>query len=159
MLLLKSVRKAPTLVSTTTTRISGPSLAASLEQHRNLILTNKVLSNGLIATLNYVCMYVCISSFFLIAPGAPTAVRFYADDIKREQQSSRSTPNAPALSLPDRKQVERFFFRVLVLIWDISVWTYFNTKKAIDTHIVANDSVQWYWKRLHERMEQAKKEW
>ncbi|XP_054734099.1 uncharacterized protein LOC129241665 isoform X4 [Anastrepha obliqua] len=139
MLLLKSVRKAPTLVSTTTARISGPSLVASLEQHRNLILTNKVLSNGL--------------------TGAPTAVRFYADDAKREQQSSRSTPNAPALSLPDRKQVERFFFRVLALIWDISVWTYFNTKKAIDTHIVANDSVQWYWRRLHERMEQAKKEW
>lgn len=97
--------------------------------------------------------------FNAIAPFTLTAVRFYADNAKREHQTTSSTQNVTAPSLPDREQVERFLFRVLALLWDVSVWVYINTKKLIDTHIIANDSVQWYWKRMHERMAKAKKEW
>lgn len=106
---------------------------------------------------------MCIQNDFItfnaIAPFTLTAVRFYTDNAKREHQPASSTQNVPAPSLPDREQVERFLFRVLALLWDVSVWVYSNTKKLINTHIIANDSVQWYWKRMHERMDKAKKEW
>ncbi|XP_017470602.1 PREDICTED: uncharacterized protein LOC108362221 isoform X4 [Rhagoletis zephyria] len=158
MLLSKSIRITPTLVSATAARISGPSAVAGLEQqHRNLIVTSAVMSNGLSENASIQGNFI---RFNMIAPGALTAVRFYADDTKPQTKSSTSTSsNAPAFNLPDREQVERFIFRVLALIWDISVWIYINTKRAIETYIVANDSVQLYWKRLHERMAKAKKEW
>ncbi|CAD7002317.1 unnamed protein product [Ceratitis capitata] len=98
-------------------------------------------------------------NFNAITPFTLTAVRLYANDTKRENQSNSPTQNVPAPSLPDREQIERFLFRVLALVWDISVWLYVNTKRAIDTHVIANDSVQFYWKRMHERMAKAKKEW
>lgn len=47
MLLSKSMRITPTLVSATAARISGPSVVANLDQHRNLVLTNAIIQNGL----------------------------------------------------------------------------------------------------------------
>nr|XP_036215065.1 uncharacterized protein LOC106620684 [Bactrocera oleae] len=156
MLLSKSMRITPTLVSATAARISGPSVVANLDQHRNLVLTNAIIQNGLTDNVRIQSDFI---KFNAIAPFTLTAVRFYADNAKREHQTTSSTQNVTAPSLPDREQVERFLFRVLALLWDVSVWVYINTKKLIDTHIIANDSVQWYWKRMHERMAKAKKEW
>lgn len=47
MLLSKSMRITPILVSATAARISGPSVVMSLAQHRNLVLTNAIIQNGL----------------------------------------------------------------------------------------------------------------
>ncbi|XP_011196032.2 uncharacterized protein LOC105221068 [Zeugodacus cucurbitae] len=156
MLLSKSMRITPTLVSATAARISGPSVVASLDQHRNLVLSLAIIQNGLTENVRVQSDFI---RFQAIAPFTLTAVRFYADNAKREHQTTTSSQNVSAPSMPDREQVERFLFRVLALFWDVSVWVFINTKKLIDTHIIGNDSVQWYWKRMHERMAKAKKEW
>ncbi|EDW72792.1 uncharacterized protein Dwil_GK17196 [Drosophila willistoni] len=59
---------------------------------------------------------------------------------------------------PDREQVEKYFFRVVAFIYDLSYLMGTWTVRFIEQKIIQNKMVQHYWKRFHEKMEQAKKD-
>ncbi|XP_068148800.1 uncharacterized protein [Drosophila tropicalis] len=59
---------------------------------------------------------------------------------------------------PDKEQVEKYFFRVVAFIYDLSYLMGTWTVRFIEQNIIQNKMVQHYWKRFHEKMEQAKKD-
>ncbi|XP_051859605.1 uncharacterized protein LOC117571390 isoform X1 [Drosophila albomicans] len=63
-----------------------------------------------------------------------------------------------AANLPSKAQVEKFVFRVLAFVYDITYLTGTWTIRFVDEKILRNATVQYYWKRFHEKMEQAKKD-
>ncbi|XP_023173209.2 uncharacterized protein LOC111601031 [Drosophila hydei] len=63
-----------------------------------------------------------------------------------------------AANLPSKEQVEKFIFRTLAFIYDILFLTANWTIRVVDEKIVQNKTVRFYWKRFHEKMEEAKKD-
>ncbi|XP_017080364.2 uncharacterized protein LOC108114112 [Drosophila eugracilis] len=61
-------------------------------------------------------------------------------------------------NMPSRQQTEKYFFRVVAFIYDLSYLTATWLVNFIEHNIVQNPTVQHYWKRFHEKMEQAKKD-
>ncbi|XP_017843440.1 uncharacterized protein LOC108600400 isoform X2 [Drosophila busckii] len=63
-----------------------------------------------------------------------------------------------AANLPSKQQVEKFFFRVVAFAYDVTYLTGTWTVRFLDQKVVANPTVQHYWKRFHEKMQEAKKD-
>ncbi|KAH8378552.1 hypothetical protein KR200_005201, partial [Drosophila serrata] len=61
-------------------------------------------------------------------------------------------------NLPSKQQTEKYFFRVVAFAYDLTYLTGTWVLHFIDQNIIQNDKVQHYWKRFHEKMEQAKKD-
>jgi len=61
-------------------------------------------------------------------------------------------------NMPSKQQTEKYFFRVVAFIYDLSYLTGTWLLNFIEHNVVRNASVQHYWKRFHEKMEQAKKD-
>ncbi|XP_016989140.1 uncharacterized protein LOC108051520 [Drosophila rhopaloa] len=61
-------------------------------------------------------------------------------------------------NMPSKQQTEKYFFRVVAFIYDLSYLTATWLLNFIEHNIVRNAKVQYYWKRFHEKMEQAKKD-
>ncbi|KAH8369962.1 hypothetical protein KR093_001621 [Drosophila rubida] len=74
-----------------------------------------------------------------------------ADDAVKQLQEA-------AANLPSKAQVEKFFFRVVAFIYDVTYLTVTWTIRMIDEKILQNATVKCYWKRFHEKMDQAKKD-
>ncbi|XP_022215533.2 uncharacterized protein LOC111069680 [Drosophila obscura] len=60
--------------------------------------------------------------------------------------------------LPTKQQTEKFFFRVVAFIYDLSFLAGTWAISFVEKNIIANPTVKAYWKKFHEKMEQAKKE-
>ncbi|TDG53133.1 hypothetical protein AWZ03_000676 [Drosophila navojoa] len=63
-----------------------------------------------------------------------------------------------AANLPSKEQVEKFVFRTLAFIYDLLFLTVNWTIRFIDEKVVQNKTVRLYWKKFHEKMEEAKKD-
>ncbi|KAH8397567.1 hypothetical protein KR222_010249 [Zaprionus bogoriensis] len=63
-----------------------------------------------------------------------------------------------AANLPSKEQVEKYFFRVVAFLYDIITLTANWTIRFVNEKIIQNETVKLYWKRFHEKMEQAKKD-
>lgn len=74
-----------------------------------------------------------------------------ADDAVKQLQEA-------AANLPSKAQVEKFVFRVLAFAYDILYLTGTWTIRFVNEKILQNPNVKYYWKRFHDKMEQAKKE-
>ncbi|KAM8707885.1 hypothetical protein ACLKA7_014934 [Drosophila subpalustris] len=74
-----------------------------------------------------------------------------ADDAVKQLQEA-------AANLPSKAQVEKFVFRVLAFVYDILYLTGTWTIRFINEKILQNTTVKYYWKRFHDKMEQAKKD-
>ncbi|XP_017048579.1 uncharacterized protein LOC108093146 [Drosophila ficusphila] len=61
-------------------------------------------------------------------------------------------------NMPSKQQTEKYFFRVVAFIYDLSYLTCTWLVHFIEQNIVRNAKVQHYWKRFHEKMEEAKKD-
>ncbi|KAH8286033.1 hypothetical protein KR054_001568, partial [Drosophila jambulina] len=61
-------------------------------------------------------------------------------------------------NLPSKQQTEKYFFRVIAFAYDLTYLTGTWVLHFIDQNIIQNEKVQHYWKRFHEKMEQAKKD-
>ncbi|KAH8379186.1 hypothetical protein KR009_003490 [Drosophila setifemur] len=61
-------------------------------------------------------------------------------------------------NLPSKQQTEKYFFRVVAFVYDLSFLTATWLVNFIQHNIVQNPKVQHYWKRFHEKMQQAKKD-
>lgn len=61
-------------------------------------------------------------------------------------------------NLPSKEQVEKFSFRILAFIYDILALTINWSIRFVNEKVLANDTVKLYWKRFHEKMEEAKKD-
>ncbi|XP_055909552.1 uncharacterized protein LOC129944256 [Eupeodes corollae] len=59
--------------------------------------------------------------------------------------------------LPSKQELEKYFFKVTVVIWDlmwaIMMWSWSMCRK----HIINNPSVQSNWKTFNEKLEEARK--
>lgn len=59
--------------------------------------------------------------------------------------------------LPSKQELEKYFFKVTVVIWDlmwkITLWTWGMLQKCI----VNNPTVQSYWKTFNSKLEEARK--
>lgn len=62
----------------------------------------------------------------------------------------------PNIKLPNRDQVEKYFFTALVYIWDFAYYVFCLSLKLIDNYIVKNSTVQLYWKRLIKRLDEQR---
>ncbi|XP_030372071.1 mucin-5AC [Scaptodrosophila lebanonensis] len=75
--------------------------------------------------------------------------------------TSTETPkqeNDVLANLPSKEQVEKYFFRVVAFVYDVTYLTGNWAIRFIDQNVVQNDLVKYYWKKFHEKMEQAKKD-
>ncbi|XP_032586773.1 uncharacterized protein LOC6581762 isoform X1 [Drosophila mojavensis] len=63
-----------------------------------------------------------------------------------------------AANLPSKEQVEKFVFRTLAFIYDLLFLTANWTIRFVDEKVVQNKTVRLYWKKFHEKMEEAKKD-
>ncbi|EDV50544.1 uncharacterized protein LOC6544799 [Drosophila erecta] len=61
-------------------------------------------------------------------------------------------------NLPSKEQTEKYFFRVVAFFYDLTYLTGTWLLNFVEHNIVRNATVQHYWKRFHEKMEQAKKD-
>ncbi|XP_037719185.1 uncharacterized protein LOC119553100 [Drosophila subpulchrella] len=61
-------------------------------------------------------------------------------------------------NMPSKQQTEKYFFRVVAFIYDLTYLTGTWLLNFIEHNVVRNATVQHYWKRFHEKMEQAKKD-
>ncbi|KAH8364266.1 hypothetical protein KR084_005085 [Drosophila pseudotakahashii] len=61
-------------------------------------------------------------------------------------------------NMPSKQQTEKYFFRVVAFIYDLSYLTGTWLLNFVEHNVVRNATVQHYWKRFHEKMEQAKKD-
>ncbi|KAH8239615.1 hypothetical protein KR032_005985, partial [Drosophila birchii] len=61
-------------------------------------------------------------------------------------------------TLPSKQQTEKYFFRVVAFAYDLTYLTGTWVMHFIDQNVIQNEKVQHYWKRFHEKMEQAKKD-
>lgn len=61
-------------------------------------------------------------------------------------------------NLPSKQQTEKYFFRVVAFLYDLTYLTGTWVLHFVEQNIIRNQSVQHYWKRFHEKMEQAKKD-
>jgi len=73
-------------------------------------------------------------------------------------KQSTEKGSIPEIPLPDRKQVERFFFRTLAYIYDFSHMVVMWFRKVTCRYIIQNPTVRSYWQSLRLKMEQAKKD-
>nr|XP_017010625.2 uncharacterized protein LOC108066567 [Drosophila takahashii] len=85
------------------------------------------------------------------------------EDKKTEAQKKAKEAAAKQLqdimaNMPSKQQTEKYFFRVVAFIYDLSYLTGTWLLNFIEHNVVRNASVQHYWKRFHEKMEQAKKD-
>ncbi|XP_030572177.1 uncharacterized protein LOC115770879 isoform X1 [Drosophila novamexicana] len=80
----------------------------------------------------------------------PTGNKMADDAVKQLQEL--------AANLPSKEQVEKFVFRVVAFLYDLIYLTATWTIRFVDEKIVQNNTVRYYWKRFHEKMEQAKKD-
>lgn len=83
--------------------------------------------------------------------GQTGSVGNLADDAVKQLQEA-------AANLPSKAQVEKFVFRVLAFVYDILYLTGTWTIRFVNEKILQNASVKHYWKRFHDKMEQAKKD-
>lgn len=61
-------------------------------------------------------------------------------------------------NLPSKEQVEKFTFRIVAFVYDILTLTINWGIRFVNEKILANDTVKLYWKRFHEKMDEAKKD-
>ncbi|XP_017122213.1 uncharacterized protein LOC108142707 [Drosophila elegans] len=61
-------------------------------------------------------------------------------------------------NMPSKQQAEKYFFRVVAFIYDLTYLTGTWLLNFVEHNIIRNATVQHYWKRFHEKMEQAKKD-
>ncbi|KRK01302.1 uncharacterized protein LOC6533250 isoform X2 [Drosophila yakuba] len=88
------------------------------------------------------------------------------DDKKSEAQKKASEAKEAAAkqlqdvmaNLPSKEQTEKYFFRVVAFFYDLTYLTCTWLLNFVEHNIVRNATVQHYWKRFHEKMEQAKKD-
>ncbi|KAH8305253.1 hypothetical protein KR018_006739 [Drosophila ironensis] len=87
------------------------------------------------------------------------------DAQKRAEEKAKEARDAAAkqlsdmvANLPSRQQAEKYFFRVVAFLYDLTYLTCTWAVNFIEQNIVRNATVQHYWKRFHEKMEQAKKD-
>ncbi|XP_064547607.1 uncharacterized protein LOC135434815 [Drosophila montana] len=80
----------------------------------------------------------------------PTGNKMADDAVKQLQEL--------AANLPSKEQVEKFVFRVVAFLYDLIYLTATWTIRFVDEKILQNNTVRYYWKRFHEKMEQAKKD-
>ncbi|KAM7355804.1 uncharacterized protein ACRADG_001754 [Cochliomyia hominivorax] len=62
------------------------------------------------------------------------------------------------VKLPNRDQVESFVFKSLVYLWDFTYYVFCLSCKLVETYVFNNSTVQYYWKQLLKRMDDARKE-
>ncbi|KAH8342408.1 hypothetical protein KR059_005807, partial [Drosophila kikkawai] len=77
---------------------------------------------------------------------------------KEAQEAAAKKLQDIVANLPSKQQTEKYFFRVVAFSYDLIYLTGTWVLHFIDQNIVQNDKVQHYWKRFHEKMEQAKKD-
>ncbi|KAH8307327.1 hypothetical protein KR044_010207, partial [Drosophila immigrans] len=83
--------------------------------------------------------------------GERTPVSNMADDAVKQLQDA-------AANLPSKAQVEKFVFRVVAFVYDITYLTATWTIRFVNEKILQNATVKHYWKRFHQKMEEAKKD-
>ncbi|XP_037933666.1 uncharacterized protein LOC119668282 [Teleopsis dalmanni] len=81
-----------------------------------------------------------------------------AATVKAQSLDDKSPATQLLSQLPDKKQVEKYFFRIVAFIWDTSHWAYRILKHNVDEHIIKNKSVQDNYKKFLEKMEKSKKD-
>ncbi|XP_065361946.1 uncharacterized protein LOC135955525 [Calliphora vicina] len=62
------------------------------------------------------------------------------------------------VKLPSKDQVESFFFKSLVYLWDFAYYVFCLCRKLVETYVFNNSTVQQYWKQMLKRMDDARKE-
>ncbi|XP_017095349.2 uncharacterized protein [Drosophila bipectinata] len=88
------------------------------------------------------------------------------DDGKSDAQKKASAAKDAAAkqlseivaNLPSKQQTEKYFFRVVAFIYDLTYLTGTWLLHFFEQNVIRNQTVQHYWKRFHEKMEQAKKD-
>lgn len=88
------------------------------------------------------------------------------DDDKSDAQKKASAAKDAAAkqlseivaNLPSKQQTEKYFFRVVAFLYDLTYLTGTWVLHFVEQNIIRNQSVQHYWKRFHEKMEEAKKD-
>lgn len=81
-----------------------------------------------------------------------------AKSLTDKESSSAGPLNNTDVKLPSREQMEGFLFKSLVYIWDFAFYVFALSRKLFETYIWNNPTVQYYWKALLKRMEDARKE-
>lgn len=80
------------------------------------------------------------------------------DKAKEAQEAAAKKLQDIVAHLPSKQQTEKYFFRVVAFVYDLTYLTGTWVLHFIDQNIVRNEKVQHYWKRFHEKMDQAKKD-
>ncbi|XP_037819411.1 uncharacterized protein LOC119615496 [Lucilia sericata] len=62
------------------------------------------------------------------------------------------------VKLPSKDQVESFFFKSLVYLWDFAYYVFCLSHKLVEKYVFNNSTVQHYWNLLLKRMDDARKE-
>lgn len=84
-----------------------------------------------------------------------------------EESSNQSTGQTNSIdkkdqditaNLPSKEQVEKFFFRFVAFIYDVTYLTGNWAIRFIDQKVVQNETVKDLWKKFHDKMEKAKKD-
>ncbi|XP_073837542.1 uncharacterized protein [Musca autumnalis] len=80
-----------------------------------------------------------------------------SNDPCKPPKSPPDTPiQPPNIKLPNRDQVEKYFFTALVYVWDFCYYMFCLTIRLIDTYILKNPTLQQYWKKLIQRLDQQR---
>uniref|UniRef100_A0A1I8PS40 Uncharacterized protein n=1 Tax=Stomoxys calcitrans TaxID=35570 RepID=A0A1I8PS40_STOCA len=91
------------------------------------------------------------TTWYVPRPPMTAMTAAYSKDAKND---SRIQP--PDIKLPNRDQVEKYFFTALVYVWDFCYYVFCLTLKLVDTYILKNPTLQQYWKKLTDRLEQQR---
>ncbi|XP_046808219.1 uncharacterized protein LOC111685729 isoform X2 [Lucilia cuprina] len=78
-------------------------------------------------------------------------------DNKTEKSSTASLGDT-GVKLPSKDQVESFFFKSLVYLWDFAYYVFCLSHKLVEKYVFNNSTVQHYWNLLLKRMDDARKE-
>ncbi|XP_019893510.2 uncharacterized protein LOC101898529 [Musca domestica] len=72
----------------------------------------------------------------------------------------KSPPDSPIqppnIKLPNRDQVEKYFFTALIYVWDLCYYVFCLTLRLIDTYILKNPTLQQYWKQFMKRLDEQR---
>uniref|UniRef100_A0A1A9UJ88 Uncharacterized protein n=1 Tax=Glossina austeni TaxID=7395 RepID=A0A1A9UJ88_GLOAU len=77
---------------------------------------------------------------------------------RHASDSKKHSTKPPEIKLPSREQLEKYFFRATVVVWDTSVYLYSVTARLFDQYVLRQPVLQQYWAVFKKKMDQARQE-
>ncbi|XP_061393400.1 uncharacterized protein LOC133328906 [Musca vetustissima] len=96
-------------------------------------------------------MAASTNTTWYIRPVQPTMTAAYSKDTR-----NNSPIQPPNIKLPNRDQVQKYFFTALVYVWDFCYYVFCLTLRLVDTYILKNPTLQQYWKQFMKRLDEQR---